>query len=144
MDKISAGDRSRNMSRIRGKDTRPELLIRRELWRIGLRYRLHYGIHGRPDLVFLKKKIAIFVNGCFWHGHGCKNDHPAKSNSEYWRTKIAANKCRDKKNRKLLGDTGWRVIVIWECDIEKDIKMVIDRLIVIYRQKRIPETLGEK
>jgi DNA mismatch endonuclease (patch repair protein) len=120
MDKITTEARSRNMARIRAKNTDPELKIRRLLYSQGFRYRIHHPLKGKPDIVFPKKKIAIFVNGCFWHGHGCKVDHVSKSNPAYWTDKIARNKERDKEVYKFLTKEGWKVITIWECeDISK-------------------------
>src|SRR3989344_1575669 len=95
MDKIDAATRSRNMARIKAKNTKPELLLRKLLFSSGYRYRLHYRLKGKPDIVFPKKKVAIFVNGCFWHGHGCKVDHISKSNTDFWIQKIDKNRNRD-------------------------------------------------
>lgn len=120
MDKITSEARSRNMSRIKAKNTNPELKVRRILYSQGYRYRIHYPLKGKPDIVFPKKKIAVFVNGCFWHGHGCKVDHISRTNSSYWNSKIAKNKRRDKQINRFLKALGWNVITLWECDIEQN------------------------
>ncbi|WP_019916261.1 very short patch repair endonuclease [Methyloversatilis discipulorum] len=112
--------RSENMSRIRGRDTKPELIVRRALWASGLRYRLYDGrLPGRPDLVFAGPRMVVFVHGCFWHCHeGCINFRIPKTRSEWWAAKLARNKLRDAKVRADLEAGGWQVIVIWECEVE--------------------------
>lgn len=109
------------MSRIRGKATKPELLVRSWLWHHGYRYRLNVNsVPGRPDIVLRRYRTAIFVNGCFWHGHeDCRMYTVPKSNTEFWMTKIAHNKERDQRNYKDLHDAGWHVIIIWECQLKK-------------------------
>jgi DNA mismatch endonuclease, patch repair protein len=109
--------RSRMMSGIRGKNTKPEMLLRRALHRDGFRYRLHEkALPGRPDLVFPKYRATVFVNGCFWHGHeGCKYFKLPATRAEFWSSKIAANKARDARIREQLVDQGWRTAVVWEC-----------------------------
>jgi DNA mismatch endonuclease, patch repair protein len=131
MDKISKEKRIRNMSKIRSKDTAPEMKIRKLLYKKGFRYRLHYNIPGKPDIIFLSRKIAIFINGCFWHGHICKEAHIPKSNSVFWENKLLNNIKRDKVNQKLLRKLNWKVIVVWECEIEGNIDLVINRLLRI-------------
>jgi len=130
MDKITSEARSRNMSKIRAKNTLPELKVRRYLYSKGYRYRIHYSLKGKPDIVFPKKKIAIFINGCFWHGHGCKIDHVSKSNSIFWNNKIENNKERDKKVIKFLTNSGWNVIILWECEVEsnQDMKSKLNKI----------------
>ncbi len=104
------------MSRVGSKDTKPELLIRKGLHALGFRYRLHVkDLPGKPDLVFPKYCSLIFVNGCFWHGHLCNLYRFPKSNIEYWRGKIRRNVERDASNVTRLNDTGWRILIIWEC-----------------------------
>lgn len=112
--------RSENMSRIRGKDTKPELKVRRALWAEGLRYRLHVkDLPGKPDLVFRKNRTVVFVHGCFWHCHeGCSNFRIPKTRTEWWTAKLTSNKVRDLAVRGKLMDAGWRVIVIWECQVD--------------------------
>lgn len=113
-----------------GKDTRPELALRKALWSRGLRgYRLHWKrIPGRPDVCYPKKETAIFVNGCFWHRCPfCKPKLP-KSNSDFWRRKFQRNKERDKLKVERLKDLGWKVMTVWECQINKDIGLVVSRI----------------
>jgi len=109
------------MSRIRSKDTRPELQVRRFLWHNGFRYRLHIKrLPGCPDIVIRRLHTAIFINGCFWHGHTCMRHLPA-SNRKFWYDKITRNKERDIRNTQLLEASGWVVITIWECQLKKAI-----------------------
>lgn len=104
------------MSRIKGKDTKPEMLIRRGLHARGLRYRLHdRSLPGRPDLVFPQYHTAVFVHGCFWHAHGCALSKLPATKRAFWETKLAANSARDRKAVDALQAEGWRVLVIWEC-----------------------------
>ncbi|HRV89014.1 MAG TPA: DNA mismatch endonuclease Vsr [Prolixibacteraceae bacterium] len=112
--------RSYNMSKICSKDTKPELLVRKFLFSKGFRYRLHLrDLPGKPDIVLPKYKIAIFVNGCFWHGHeSCKYYVIPKSNTEWWLNKIKGNKTRDKENIYKLNAEGWKTIVIFECELK--------------------------
>lgn len=111
------------MSGIRGKDTRPELIVRRGLHAMGFRYRLHdRKLPGRPDLVFPGLKAVILVHGCFWHGHGCHLFKWPASRIEFWREKISGNRERDAGNLARLGDAGWRVLVIWECALKGRLK----------------------
>lgn len=110
------------MSAIRSKNTKPEILVRKELYKLGLRFRIHSKLPGKPDIVFLRKRVAIFVNGCFWHGHGCKLDHNPKTNVKFWSTKIEKNKIRDKNVAKELKSLGWEILTIWECDIEMNLQ----------------------
>ena len=111
--------RSRNMAAIKGKDTKPEIIVRKYLFSRGLRFRIHVRkLIGNPDIVLPKYKTVIFVDGCFWHGHeGCKYFRLPKSNAEYWETKIERNIARDIRNEAELKAQGWRVIRVWECDI---------------------------
>lgn len=113
--------RSYNMSRIQGKDTKPEEKVRKYLFSQGFRYRKNdKRLPGKPDIVLPKYKTVIFVNGCFWHKHeGCKYFVWPKTNEDFWRAKILANVSRDQKNMKLLSELGWNVIVIWECELKK-------------------------
>ncbi len=112
--------RSRNMAAIKGKNTKPEMIVRKYLFSRGLRYRINVSkLPGKPDIVFPKYKTVVFVNGCFWHGHeGCKYSHLPKSNVEFWERKIRHNKARDLSNTTVLQIMGWRVISVWECDLK--------------------------
>lgn len=108
--------RSRNMAAIRGVNTQPELRLRSALHKLGFRYRLHRaGLPGRPDLVFPKYHAAVFVHGCFFHGHECATFRWPATNGEFWRNKIEQNRRRDEKQVALLMQSGWRVLVVWEC-----------------------------
>ena len=114
--------RSFNMSRIRGKDTQPEMMVRRFLFANGFRYRLHDSkLPGKPDIVLSKYKTVIFVNGCFWHGHkGCSYFVLPKTRTEWWLQKIKGTRTRDKAAEVALNVLGWKVIVIWECQLKKN------------------------
>lgn len=116
--------RSYNMSRIRNKNTKPEELVRKYLFSQGFRYRKNDSrFPGKPDVVLPKYKTVIFVNGCFWHGHtGCRYFVWPKNNAEFWKNKIMENTQRDAKNQSLLLEQGWRVIVIWECELKKAVR----------------------
>jgi DNA mismatch endonuclease (patch repair protein) len=111
--------RSYNMSRIKGKDTKPEMIVRKFLFSKGFRYRLHdKRLPGKPDLVLPKYKTVIFINGCFWHGHdGCKHFSVPKTNTEWWLNKIIGNISKDIQNIESLTREGWSVLVIWECEL---------------------------
>ncbi len=113
--------RSYNMSRIRSKDTKPEILVRKFLFSKGYRFRLHVkNLPGKPDIVLPKYKTAIFIHGCFWHGHkGCKYFVVPKTRTKWWTNKITTNKEHDKKNTRLLKKAGWEVITLWECTVKK-------------------------
>ena len=116
-DKMTPEQRHRCMSRIRGRDTKPELVVRRWLWHQGFRYRLYVkSLPGRPDIVMRKWRTAIFVNGCFWHGHECQRHRPA-TNAQFWQEKITRNRERDERNQTALRAAGWHVIVVWECQL---------------------------
>lgn len=112
-------ERSRNMAAIKGKDTKPEIIVRKYLFSRGLRFRIQVRkLPGTPDLVLPKYKTAIFVNGCFWHGHeGCKYFRLPKSNVEFWKEKIERNIERDKESMQALFDLGWKVVRVWECEL---------------------------
>lgn len=105
------------MAGIKGRDTKPELVVRRIAHKLGLRFRLHRkDLPGRPDLVFPRRRLAVFVHGCFWHRHdGCRYTYTPKSRVAFWTKKFAANVARDRRNEEALRDLGWRVLVIWEC-----------------------------
>lgn len=133
-DRITKEQRSKNMSHIRSKDTSIELKVRKYLFSLGYRYRVNYKkLPGKPDIVFTKKKIAIFIHGCYWHGHNCNSRyaHVSKSNTDYWNTKIQRNQERDKRNIEQLEKDGWKVIVLWECEIKEDFEKVIKILLSV-------------
>ena len=117
-DTLTLLERSRNMSRIRSKDTKPEMLVRRVTHGMGYRYRLHdRRLPGCPDLVFRRRHKVIFVHGCFWHRHrNCALAPLPKSNREFWTPKLNANRKRDERNLRALTKAGWSVLVIWECE----------------------------
>lgn len=112
------------MSRIRGRDTGPELTLRRALWSAGLRYRLHARIAGRPDIVFTRGRVAVFCDGCFWHGCPTHSVKP-KTNSSFWGLKLARNKARDQAVTAALETEGWTVMRFWEHEIENDTAKVV-------------------
>jgi len=117
--KESAEQRSRIMRSVKGRDTAPELIIRRLAHSMGYRFRLHRkDLPGKPDLVFPRMRKAIFVNGCFWHGHDCaRGSRIPKENREYWVRKIARNRQRDSVVREALTALGWKITVLWECEL---------------------------
>lgn len=121
-DRISAEHRSWNMSRIRGKDTKPEIVLRSLMHRAGFRYRLHdKRLPGKPDLVLPKYRTAIFVNGCFWHRHrGCSKATTPKTNTAFWTKKFEDTVERDARKQAELIARGWRVITVWECTLQTD------------------------
>lgn len=119
MDTRSPKQRSAIMSSVRGKNTAPELAVRHLVFGLGYRYRLHSKhLPGRPDLVFPGRKKAIFVHGCFWHGHGCDKGRLPKSRLEYWQPKIDANRNRDARQTVELNALGWKVLTLWQCELK--------------------------
>lgn len=133
----SPEDRSRNMAAIKGKDTKPEMIVRKYLFSRGLRFRVQVRkLPGNPDIVLAKYKTVIFVNGCFWHGHeGCKYFRLPKSNVGFWKEKIERNVARDTRSKTELKALGWRVIRVWECEIktfaqrDEYLKRLYDRIV---------------
>lgn len=119
MDTLSPQERSERMRRVRGKDTKPEMAVRRLVHRLGFRYRLHdRKLPGQPDMVFAAKKSVIFVHGCFWHRHkDCASCRLPKSRLEFWKPKLEENRKRDSRNERKLRREGWRVLVLWECEV---------------------------
>lgn len=116
MDTLSPQERSHRMSLIRGRDTGPELLVRRLVHGMGFRYRKHVArLPGKPDMVFAGRRKVIFVHGCFWHRHDCPLGRMPKSRLEFWEGKLEGNRRRDKRNLNLLRKSGWTPLVIWEC-----------------------------
>ncbi|WP_342393739.1 DNA mismatch endonuclease Vsr [Pseudomonas viridiflava] len=126
-DFLTPAERSERMSRIRGKNTRPEVKLRKALHRLGMRYRLHgAGLPGKPDIVFARYKAIIFVHGCFWHRHpGCSIATTPKSNTDFWLDKFQKNIARDAKAVETLKLLGWHVLVIWECNLSSAKKQIL-------------------
>ncbi len=121
--------RSDIMRRVKSENTRPEMKIRKLLFGMGYRYRLHRrDLPGKPDIVFPGRKKAIFVHGCFWHGHDCRagKNRPA-SNKTYWTEKLERNMARDRRNQEQLAELGWSYLIVWECEIKNEIELA-DRL----------------
>jgi DNA mismatch endonuclease (patch repair protein) len=121
-DVFSPEKRSAVMRRVKGRDTAPELTVRKLLWRLGARYRLHRkDLPGKPDIALPGRKLAIFVHGCFWHGHDCaRGARVPKANRDYWLGKVARNRARDMETRAKLEAMGWRVLVFWECGLKDE------------------------
>ena len=134
MDRLSPQRRSWNMSRIRARDTKPELIVRSFLHRRGVRFRLHRaGLPGRPDIVLATSRITIFVHGCFWHRHAnCRFAYTPKSNLPFWEDKFAKNVERDKRVLRALRALGWRVVVVWACQASD--RDLLERKIVLPHQ----------
>jgi DNA mismatch endonuclease (patch repair protein) len=120
VDTLTAIERSERMGRVRCKDTKPELIVRRLVHSLGFRYRLHDGkLPGKPDLVFSGRRKVIFVHGCFWHRHGarCPLTRLPKSKLDFWRPKLEQNRRRDKRNSRSLKAAGWGILIVWECEL---------------------------
>lgn len=118
MDHLPIRERSELMSRVRGRNTKPELAVRSLIHRMGFRFRLHGAdLPGRPDLVFRSKRKVVFVHGCFWHQHTCKRGISPKTNPHFWATKLERNRARDRDVAKKLKELSWRVLVVWECQL---------------------------
>lgn len=130
-DIVSPEQRSRMMAGIRGKDTKPEIIVRRLLHQLGYRFRLHRkDLPGRPDVVLPKWKTVVFVNGCYWHGHaGCELYRPPKTRTEFWDSKIDGNRRRDEHNYQLLREAGWNVVLVWECAVSKGRRLPGDQIV---------------
>ncbi|MGE0134655.1 MAG: very short patch repair endonuclease [Dehalococcoidia bacterium] len=124
------------MAAVRGKDTAPEIRVRRALHAAGYRFRLHLrNLPGRPDVVLPRHRMAVFVHGCFWHGHGCERAKRPATNSDYWDAKRARNVQRDKNAQRDLRAQGWRIAVIWTCQLETD-------TVALLRRLAVPSTAG--
>jgi DNA mismatch endonuclease (patch repair protein) len=124
VDNRTSESRSDLMSRIRGKDTAPELAVRRLLHSLRYRFRLHRAdLPGKPDIVFPSRRKAIFVNGCFWHAHGCRIGQPPRSRLDFWRPKLERNSARDRQNAESLRSLGWSVLTVWQCEIQSKTKL---------------------
>lgn len=121
--------RRRNLSAVRSRDTKPELLVRRGLHGLGYRYRLQDPrLPGRPDIVLAARRIAIEVRGCFWHRHGCANSVLPRTRSEWWEQKLARNVARDAANAAAIVSAGWRLCIVWECELRRDLAGTLERL----------------
>ncbi|MDH7577160.1 MAG: very short patch repair endonuclease [Bacillota bacterium] len=128
-DVFDAAKRSEIMSKIHSKNTKPEIALRKALYHAGLRgYRIYYKLPGKPDMAYIKAKVAIFVDGCFWHGCPVCNRYRTNEKDEFWRNKIARNKERDKQIDAKLTELGWTVIRIWEHDIKKHLEDCVRRI----------------
>lgn len=137
-DSVSAEKRSEMMSKVRSKNTRPELQVRRYLHSKGIRFRLHDPkLPGKPDIVMPRWRTVIFVHSCFWHWHGCRYFRLPKSRTPFWEEKLAGNKQRDSQNRIRLEEMGWRVIVVYECALRDSPKDTLDNLVQELRRKAI-------
>jgi len=132
VDVVDKATRSRMMSSIQGKNTKPELLVRKYLHSRGLRFRLHAKeLPGKPDLIFPKYKVVVFVHGCFWHQHPrCKFAVVPASNVEFWEQKLGANRERDQRNKRMLKALGWRALTIWECQLDDRLLSGLARKII--------------
>lgn len=130
-DRISPAQRSRNMSRIKGKDTSLEIKVRSFLFKQGFRFRKNVKtLPGKPDVVLPKYHSVIFINGCFWHHHdGCRLATVPKTRTEFWSNKFRVNIENDRKNKILLEEMGWKVLTIWECQLKKEFLLTMDRLV---------------
>jgi DNA mismatch endonuclease (patch repair protein) len=119
-DVFTPAERSAVMRRVKGRDTTPEMVVRRALTRLGARYRLHRkDLPGSPDVAMPGRRLAVFVHGCFWHGHDCaRGARVPKQNRDYWLAKVARNRARDGDNRAALAAMGWRVETLWECELK--------------------------
>lgn len=138
-DRISKEKRSWNMSRIQGKNTKPEVKVRSWLFRRGFRFRKNDARYpGKPDVVLPKYHTVIFVNGCFWHHHeGCRYGYIPKSRTEYWIKKFRTNQVNDKLHRDQLEEMGWKVITVWECELKRDFEGVMKRVLFIIKDNMV-------
>lgn len=128
VDPLSPEERSERMSRVHGKNTKPELLVRRIVWSLGYRYRLQGKLPGRPDLVFASRKKVIFIHGCFWHQHrNCGQYRMPHSRLDFWLPKLKGNVKRDKRNQQALIKVGWSYLIVWECEL-KNQQVLIKRI----------------
>jgi DNA mismatch endonuclease, patch repair protein len=130
MDVLTAEQRRLNMSRIRSKDTKPEMQMRRGLHAAGLRYRLHApSLPGTPDIVFPRYRAVLLIHGCFWHGHNCVLFKIPATRAEFWAKKIAGNRARDERTAEALKDAGWRVLTVWECTLRGPVRRPLEAVI---------------
>lgn len=132
-DRVKAEIRSRNMAAVKSKNTLPEKAVRSKVFRNGFRYRLHVkSLKGSPDIVFLKYCVAVFIHGCFWHGHDCPKGKRPQTHRKFWNKKINGNIERDKKVSVLLEKEGWKVLTIWACQLEKG----TEKLLTLLKNRR--------
>lgn len=128
-DNLTPAQRSAVMSKIKGRNSSPEMKVRRLLHREGYRFRLHRrDLPGTPDIVLPRYRTAVFVHGCFWHGHDCRRFSWPKTNAAFWREKISANRKRDSQAREALASMGWKVFVIWTCSLDVGIERLLEYL----------------
>lgn len=144
VDFLSPSQRSERMSRIRSANTAPEVALRSALHALGFRFRLHgKGLSGKPDIVLPRHRTVIFVHGCFWHRHtGCKIATTPKSNTAFWLEKFEKNVARDIRSRGLLEAQGWKVLVVWECDLGSESKATIAALRIADQIRKFPQKAG--
>lgn len=132
MDSLTPEERTAQMAKVRSQDTQPEMLVRCLVFKMGYRYRLHRrSLPGKPDLVFSSRRKAIFIHGCFWHGHNCRlGDRLPKTRIEFWTNEISTNRARDETNLMKLTEMGWEVLVIWECQLKES--LVLEQKIIAF------------
>jgi len=124
-DRLSLSARSSLMQRVKQKNTAPEKIVRSLLHRLGYRFRIHRkDLPGTPDIVLPSRRVAIFVHGCFWHGHDCRRGRAPSSNLEYWGPKLESNRERDSRKAAALAAAGWRVVVVWQCELDDEFALV--------------------
>lgn len=141
MDKISAEERSRVMKAVRRKDTAPEMVVRRAIHAMGYRFRLHAKeLPGTPDIVFRPRRKAIFVHGCFWHGHDCRTSLTPSSRREFWGPKIERNRERDEDRTKKLQALGWDVLIVWECETRRKVRDQLEAKLFDFLAYRQPSS----
>ncbi|EPL5956085.1 very short patch repair endonuclease [Pseudomonas aeruginosa] len=134
-----AEKRSRLMKKVKQQNTKPELAVRSLLHRLGFRFRLHRkDLPGSPDIVFPSRRVAMFVHGCFWHGHECRRGRPPKTRPEFWGPKLASNKARDHRKSDELSALGWRVAVVWQCELD-DSESLSNRLVQLLTSERVQQ-----
>lgn len=142
MDKLTPSERSKNMSKIRSANTKPEMIVRSFLRKKGIGYRKNLrSMPGTPDIVCTKYKTVIFINGCFWHGHdGCINFVIPSTRTEWWMDKIMKNRSNDRINQKKIIESGWTVVVVWECELKKRTDETLTGLLFLLKSKQISPT----
>jgi len=137
VDNLTPEQRSERMRRIRGKNTKPEIAVRKLLFSLGYRYRIHASsLPGKPDLCFPGRRKAIFVHGCFWHGHGCKISNEPKTRTAYWQARFSKNKERDRANLLALHQLGWETLVVWECEV-RHLDRLAEQLVAFLGPRRM-------